>query len=55
MKKTYINPQTVIVRIQTQQMIANSFKAAFGEGTKGGGEAASRGSGDFLWDDDDEE
>ena len=26
MKKTYINPVTVVINIETQQMIANSFE-----------------------------
>ncbi len=40
MKKTYINPEIEIVKIQTQQMLAVSGQ--FGEGTKPGSDAASR-------------
>ena len=40
MKKTYINPEMNIVKIETQQMIAMS--GGFGSGTKDGGDAASR-------------
>jgi hypothetical protein len=40
MKKTYINPEMEIIKVQTQQMIATS--AGFGSGQKDGGVAAGR-------------
>lgn len=49
MKKTYINPEIEIVRIETSQMLAVSGE--FGEGGKPGSGAASRGD---YWDEDDE-
>lgn len=52
MKKTYINPQMVIVKIETYKMIAAS-QIGFGSGTKDGSNAASR-SIDFDFDEEDE-
>ena len=44
MKKTYINPTTEAIKIATMQMLAASTEnVQFGEGQKGGGEAAGRG------------
>ena len=53
MKKQYINPQTIIVSVEAQQMIADSQLVNFGSGTKSGGSAASR-RGYSIWDDDEE-
>lgn len=50
MKKTYINPAMVIVKLKArQQMLSQSTFVGFGEGTKGGNDAAARGFDD--WDD----
>lgn len=57
MKKTYQNPETKIVKVQTAKMIAASdFNQALGgEGTGGdGGKALSR-RGGSVWDDDESE
>jgi len=54
MKKTYINPTINVVKIQLQQMIAESATTAgFGDGTQDGGNAASR-RGSNFWDDEDD-
>jgi len=57
MKKTYINPQAIIVCVGTQQLMGQSDQETieFGEGTKAGGEAAVRRHTFSVWDDDDEE
>ncbi len=52
MKKTYIAPGMVIVKVQTAGMLAQSFE--LNNTTVEGNKALSR-SGDSLWDDDDEE
>ena len=50
MKKTYINPDTKVLIVQTQQMIAASL--GFGEdGSADNAESRRRG---IIWDDDDE-
>ena len=51
MKKIYMIPTINVVKIQPQQMIAESATAGFGEGQKSGGLAASRRGSD--WDDED--
>ena len=52
MKKTYINPDTTIVNVKTQQLLTVSGE--FGTGTKSGGVAASR-RGRSLWDDEEDD
>ncbi len=50
MKKTYINPEMVIIKVQTQQMLAGSIQATLG-GTQGNSEALGHGD-DADWGDD---
>ena len=52
MKKTYINPDTTIVNVKTQQLLTVSGE--FGTDKKDGGDAASR-RGRSFWDDEEEE
>ena len=51
MKKTYINPVTAVVNVQTQQMIAES--AGFSKESLNGSLAASRNN-RSLWDSEDD-
>jgi len=54
MKKVYMNPATVIVKIETQQMIASSpTNVDLSEERQNPGGAASR-QGRGYWDDEDE-
>lgn len=56
MKKTYINPQTLVVDVQTQPVmgtVSGGDRLMEGKASASGG-ALSRGS-NTLWDDDDEE
>ena len=48
MKKTYINPETNVVRVEAQQLLTESW----GKGQKPGSEAVSRRHGRSVWDDD---
>ena len=52
MKKTYIAPGMVIVKIQTAGMLAQSFELK--SGTVGGSAALSRESGGSFWDDEED-
>ena len=54
MKKTYINPITAVINVQTQQLMTGSESALIGQGQKDGGNAASR-RGVSVWDDEEEE
>lgn len=54
MKKTYMIPTTIVVKVETTQMIAVSgFEEALGTTEKAGSAALSRRGGSF-WDDEDE-
>ena len=53
MKKTYIAPGMVIVKVQTAGMLAQSFN--LNSDTVSGNSALSRESGSSFWDDDDED
>jgi len=57
MKKTYINPQAIIVCVGTQQLMGQSDPTTiqFGEGTMDGSNAAVRRHSFSVWDDDEEE
>ena len=43
MKKIYCNPNIEVVKIETRQMLADSYTNPFGEGTKNGNQACARG------------
>ena len=53
MKKTYINPETKIVRVEVVHMIALSERLGIGEATNDASGAESRRGG--FWDDEYEE
>ena len=53
MKKTYINPTTDVVKVQTQQMIAASI--GIGEDLDNAGGADGRSIEDYFLNDDEEE
>ncbi|MBP5337767.1 MAG: hypothetical protein J6Z14_00465 [Prevotella sp.] len=60
MKKTYKNPETIVVKVQMAQMVAasdpNGFKGTLGGDSDGGdgGNALGRKS-SSLWDDEEED
>lgn len=56
MKKTYQIPMTDIIRVETQQMIADSFNGQGGSGQTNDGYATGDGlsrRGGSMWDDED--
>ena len=55
MKKTYLNPTTDIIRVETQQMIAQSQLGVYSNDTEGisdNGQVLSRGG--SSWDDEED-